>query len=128
VKILLFGSLVVSGIGSSTTGYPKLGCGHYLAQGTLKQNRSGQFILSLDYRTYSPREFIVAGGSLREKIAKTNGIVQVEVYLPNPTSEKTAPITFLQKFRSVSDFEANNFITQTDNAKCRDQSLFRGSE
>ena len=108
--------------------YSKLECGHYLAQGTLKENAQAQFILSLNYRTGSSREFILVGGSIKDRLSRKNNLVQAEIYLPNATSEKVAPIVFLQNFRAEPTLQELDFISKLKPEKCRNPKLFRPSK
>ena len=125
VKLLLFASAGWATACLGSTAYPDLGCGRYLVQGTVMRNGNGHFLVVMDHGSYSPREFILLGGSASEKMAHVKRLAQVEVYVPNPIDDQAVPLVVFEKFHPLEVIGKTDFVRKVADAKCRDVRLFQ---
>ncbi len=100
--------------------YPKLECGTYLIQGTIRKNAQGHPLIVVNDRTTSAREFILLGGSPIKKLNLMNQTIMAEVYLPHPIPSEKAPLVYLQAWQNDKQLEPIDFVRNKNLLACGD--------
>jgi len=100
---------------------PQMECGTYLARGHVGLADRIQYILTLQYGSYSPYELILLGGKLTDKMNHLGQEITVRVYVPQPIHGNNRPFVFLQDVLENKILESDIELEHPDPCGLKDK-------
>jgi len=95
---------------------PIFPCGIYILKGKLIES-DGNYKIILRDKTSTQLEFLILGGSIKERLAKLNTDVMIKVYNPLPIEDRSNPTVFLKSYLSYDPKAQDYEITEKRECK-----------
>ena len=95
---------------------PIFPCGIYVLKGKLIES-DGNYKIILRDKTSTHLEFLILGGSIKERLSKLNTEVMVKVYNPLPIEDRSNPTVYLKSYLTYDPKAPDYEITEKRDCK-----------